>query len=505
MPLIERSCVGALCLVGALGCATSGPVIAERDFVRSGSGDVPLRSLDVVVVVAGPARVSEGRFEVRGFPPPSAGVPLLEGPEEVQTRDALVAELARSLQSAGFQVALRYARAPAASAAPVSTSTTASSTTAPGAEPTPPSPPNSGPTLVAGEDLDAIRRASTADAVLVVRAVPVDRFTLDVGSGTRWEETSLGREQVRDSRPVSHEGRLLVGQAFLFERTSGVRLWSRQTPGYPDDGRLSAGHPFLASGYVQAADEAPAPGIVRATASARAFGRTILDGFPKAREGTEEARQALTSLDARAVAERDAFFDAPHWALELGAGWGGESSQLDVTLDQEPLASLGPGATTPVGMLRLAPRVAYIAPGGMLYALTVPIALAPSSFGRSYVRDNAMPTSEDGDRAVRVSVGGVTAVGAQAEVGRVFALRSDLFLVPRGGAFVDAWIVDASPAPWVEADTRVRVGATVGFDVWLRVGDLVYLRGGGDGRLGGDVAGGVVVGGALSVGAGLLL
>ncbi len=507
MPLMDRHRT-ALLLVGLMGCASGGASMAERDFRRSGTDDVPLRSLEVVVVVAGPPRVADGKFEVRGFPPPVAGAPLLAGPEDVQTRDALVGELERSLRAAGFEVSMRSTRAPApapVAVAPVPTSSLAATSSA--SAPAAPAVVTETTVrfLAEGDDVDAVRRNSAADGLLIVRAVPVDRFNLDVGSGMRWEETGLGREQVRDFRPVPHEGRLLVGQAFLLDRASGVRLWSRQAPDYPEDGRLTQGHPFLGSGYVQATGEAPAPSIVRATAAARAFGRTILAGFPKAREGSAAAREALDALDAQAVAEHDAFFDVSHWVLGLGLGWAGETSELAVTLADEQLASLGPGATTPLGLGRATLTLGYVAPGGWMYSATLPVSFSASSFGRTYVRDNPSMTSVDAHRAVRVDVGGVTAAGVQVEMGHLVALSSELFLVPRGGAFIDAWVVDATPDPWVDAATRIRLGATLGLDVWLRMTELVFLRAGGDGRVGADVSGGVVVGGALTVGAGLLL
>lgn len=485
-------------LVSLAGCATGTGGAVVRDFSRTGADRVPLRSLELVVVVAGPPRVAEERFTVPGFPPPVGGVPLVGVPEDVQTRDALANELAKSLRAAGFEVTVRVT---SPTPTPVATATTASSTVTGAAAP--PSP--AVPTLGSAEDIDALRARTTADGVLVVRAVPVDRFVVDMGTGTRWEVTALGREQVRDARPVALEGRLLVAQAFLFERASGVRLWSRQSPDYPADGRLTPTHPFLKSGYVQAAGEAPAPAIVRATASARALGRTLLDGFPAAREGDPGARAELLALDAAVLAESDAFFDASHWFFELGAGWGSETSELTMTLGDEELEPLGPGATTPFGVPRIAPRVGWIAPGGTMLLATIPIGLAPSSFGRTYVRDNPDRTPIDADRAVRVEVGGVTAIGAQVEVGRLMSLSPSLFLVPRGGAFVDAWIVDAVPAPWVEADTRIRAGGALGLDVWWRLGESAYVRGGGDVRLGGDVSGGLVFGGALTVAAGLLL
>lgn len=501
--------VGAVCAWSVAGCASMASGVTERDFARAGADEVPLRSLELVVVVAGPPRVAEETFAVRGFAPPVDGTPLLEGAEHASTRDALAGELARQLRASGFDVRVRTAAAVVAPAPRMvrtaSTATVATTTTAPMvALPASPSLLAT-PILAATDDLAAVRQGSEADAVLVVRAVPVDAFTIDVGVGTRWIDTPLGREQVRDFRPVRSEGRLMVGQAFLFERTSGVRLWSRQAPDYPADGRLIRSHPFLASGYVQAEGEPAAPDIVRATAASRAFARTILSGLPRPRQGRVEARAALSSLDAQRVAARDAFFDEGHLLLDVSAGWGGETSDVDVTLGEAPLEPLGAGAVTPLGMPHVAPRLSWLAPGGALYAATLTLGVAPSSFGRTYWQDNPQLTTVDSHRAVRLSVGGVTSVGGQFDYGRVFAVSADVFLVPTLGAYFDVWTLDAAPAPFVDDGVRLRVGAALGGEAWLRLTEQWYLRGGASGRVGGDLAGGLTVGGALSLGLGLML
>lgn len=492
------------CALGLSACATSGGV-TERDFKRAGADEVPLRTLELVVVVAGPPRVADETFAVRGFAPPVEGTPLVEGPEHTSTRDALAGELSRQLRAAGFVVRVRTtAVAPPRPAPPeVVTSSTASVAVA-SASPAP-APVDLVPPLAPSDDLASVRAHSDADAVLVVRAVPVDAFTIDVGVGTRWIDTPLGREQVRDFRPVRTEGRLMVGQAFLFERVSGVRLWSRQAPDYPADGRLIRSHAFLSSGYVQAEGEPAAPDIVRATAAARAFARTILAGLPTARDGRPEARVALSSLDAQRVAARDAFFDEGHLLVELNAGWGGETSDVDVTLGESLLEPLGAGAVTPLGMPRLSPRVAWLAPGGALYGATVSLGLAPSSFGRTYWRDNPQLTTVDTHRGVRLSVSGVTSVGGQLDYGRVFAVGTDVLVVPTLGAYFDVWTLDATPDPFVDAGLRLRVGGALGAEAWWRLDDRWYLRGGASGRLGGDLGGGLTVGGALSLGVGLML
>ena len=60
-------------------------------------------------------------------------------------------------------------------------------------------------------------------------------------------------------------------------------------------------------------------------------------------------------------------------------------------------------------------------------------------------------------------------------------------------------------APFVDAESRVRLGAVIGAEVWGRLGDRLYLRAGGEARMGGDTRGGFLFGGALTLGAGLLL
>jgi len=481
----------------AVGCATERGAVSERDFARPELGQLPLGSVDLIVVVAGPPRVAEGRFDVRGFDPVTLESPILAGKEDPATRDALAGELKKSLEAAGYRVNVITARVPMAR--PVITSSTSS--TAPPVAPV----TAEAPLLAEGQTIEALRTKSTSDALLVVRAVPVDRFTVDIGAGTRVEETALGRERVLDSKPITMEGRLLVGQAFLFDRESGLRLWSRQAPEYPNDGRLTRNHPFLATGYVAPEGQEGVPSIVRATASARAFAKTILAAFPAATKGDPSARAALATLDLGAIAEQNAFFDVSHITLDLGLGWGQESSAVNLTLDDVALPSLGTGAVTPIGIGRLTPRIGYVAPGGRFYSATVPLVLSPSTFGRTYVQDNPRPTETDPHRILRVEIDGMVGGGLQLEMGQLFWLTPELCLVPRGGAFADVWLPDVSPAPYADGAAHVRVGAVLGVDLWKRIGDRWFMRFGGDGRIGGDVRGSFLIGGALSLGAGLLL
>jgi hypothetical protein len=260
----------------AFGCAgMRGP--AERTYRRAEADSVPLHALELVVVTAGPPRIAGPVFEVKTFEPPQEDAPLRLGPEDPSTQKALVEALERRLRAAGFSLVVRTAPpigdtatgTTTATGARTSTSTLGASGTSTRALP-----------LTPDATLGELLEHSSADAVLVVRAVPVDGFVIDFGAGTRVERTALGKETIRDWRPVNKEGRLLVGQAFLFDRRSRLRLWTKQAPDYPEDGRLVPTHPFLRYGYVHDGPGPAPPDDERARLASARFVESMFGDFP---------------------------------------------------------------------------------------------------------------------------------------------------------------------------------------------------------------------------------
>jgi hypothetical protein len=346
--------------------------------------------------------------------------------------------------------------------------------------------------------------------VLVVRVVPVDRFSIDFGQGVRTEIGPLGKERVEDVRPEPREGRLMLGQAFLFDRRSGVRLWTKQLPDFPEGGRLTPGHPFLAYGVVYEPHEGVAPPPPeRARPAAARFVGAMFANLPTATEGRVEARAKLDAADASKEESVQQFLDEGRFAVELGTRWGTERVELGLELGGEALPSLGNGAIAPVGVVGIVPRATYLSPGGFVLSLALPLGVAPGAFARSYHRDNPEPTNaaDPDDRSATVRVQGASTFGAELTVGQARAVSRRLYVVPAVGAFAEAWSIDATPGSVVAETTKVRVGGLAGLDVWLRTGDdsAFFARLGGDVRGGLDLDGTLVTGFELAASLGIFL
>ncbi|MFO0725057.1 MAG: hypothetical protein U1E65_14855 [Myxococcota bacterium] len=485
----------ALSLLGLVGCAGATSNVSARDYRRPEADQVKLGVVDVVVVVSGPPRIAGDRLDVQGFPPIEGDTVLAGGPRETETEAALVKAVRAELSLLGLEA--HFLGRPAEPRLASTSSTSSTSSVAVPAAPPAPLP----------ETLEAALASSKADALLVVRAIPVDAFALDVGAGTHIEETALGRQQVRDFRPEKHEGRLMVGQAFLFDRQSKVRLWSRQAPDFPEEGRLTPDHPFLRFGYVASSTlTAPPSEALRAARAGERFGHAILEGLPHASAGTPEARAALDTLDPAAEAKRDAFFDQGHFAFDFAFAYGAETNQLELNLEGKALPTLSAGALTPSGLLRGVPRVSYIASSGLTLSASFAFGTAPSSFGRTYFRDNASPTLADPlDRAIQAKLSGSSLYGPELTVGGLMHISDSLFLLPRGGVFFEVWNVQATPAVAFPNLNRVRIGATAGGEAWLRMSENLYVRGALDLRLGADLNGPFLFGFRLLAGLGILL
>jgi hypothetical protein len=506
----------ALPLAVALSACVTSARNVERTFVRKDIGELQLRSIDLVVVAAGPPRSAAVNLDVKGFDPPAPDRPLLLGQQDRSTETELSRAVAEQLRSNGYAVNLILHAdrpSPDVRALPLSpqpspllqTSTTA--TIAPSLQPTA-TATSARPSLGASTTLRDILNASTADAVLVVRVVPIDTFYVDIGTGTHVEITPLGRERIEDVRPVARQGRLLAGQAFLFDRKTSLRLWTKQLPDYPEGGRLVPGHKFLDYGVTYEPNQSVPPPDARAEAAALAFTRTMFRDFPRAHGGSEAARRSIAGVDVEEETLEETFLDRGHLAVELGAGWSAEHATLDATLGADPLPTLGTGAVAPAGFVRAVPRLVYTAPGGFVLGIAVPFGYAPSKFSRSYQRDNPNFSGADpNDRIAVVKIGHSTSYGLEATAGRAQFLTRSILLVPNAGLFGEVLSADASPTTVIDTATHTRIGVLGGADLWWRPAEdsVIYGRLAGDLKLGLDLGGPLTYGLELIAALGLFL
>lgn len=502
--------------VSLAACAGKTGGASERSYVRPQLPEVPLRRLDVVVVAANPI-ASPPHLDVAAFPPPKGGDPLRAAREDPDTVQALVVALRSRLKKAGFEVRFFHSLAASQAAAPppeVAALPPASTSTAPVELPTVTVAPSA---VRAAElplddeaSLDSLRADSDADGLLVVRVVPVDAFYLfESQSQSQVVDPSAGmRQPLPDDSAELRSGRLLVGQAFLFDAKTGLRLWSRQLPDVPEDGRLRTDSRLLAYGVVRRPREPELMPRDKAKKASSAFVRAMLAGFPSPQDGSAGGRAALDAVDAELDLAREAFLDDTHVALELGLGWGGERAGATVLLDGNEVGSLDTGALAPNGLLRASPRLSYLAPGGFVGSLGLSFGLAPGGFSRSYHRDNPRPDLADPDhRSARVSIDGARTLGAEVTAGYAFLLSPTLFLVPSAGAFGDVWMLDARPGTAIPDGDHYRFGVLGRVDLLLRPSERgpFFTRTGASARFGHDTAGPSAFGFELSASVGLFL
>jgi hypothetical protein len=488
------------------GCAGTGGV-TERAFTRDVLADLELRSLDVVVVAKGPPLASGPALDVSPFDAPRHDAVLFEGPDDVETRRALSSALASELATRGFAVRLVHAHPHEAGAPgaprfaplpPIETSTTVPTASAAVALAFGPPIVDLEPTATLADVL----RASPLDAVLVVRVVIVDEFHLHVPGTGAPELSETGRVlRQRPAKAYPVRGRLLVGQAFLFDRRTGLRLWSRQLPSFPEGGRIFERDPFLRFGFVQT-DKSAMEERAKADRAAAAFVPAMLAEFPRSQAGTPEARASLDAVDAQAELRELSFFDDSHILLEVGLGWAAEGSGADLVLDGVELPPVGTGAVSPQGIGRIGVRGGYVAPSGLALSLEARFGLAPSSFARSYHRDGE---AFDRSRNANVRIDGANAYAGALGAGYLLLVAEDLFLLPSGAVFLDAWAVRAEPDTVVLDGTHLRFGAELGLDVLYAFTSLVFGRIGVGAKAGADTSGPPFVGIGGSLGLGLFL
>lgn len=508
-------------LLAASACATTSGDSTSRTFRRPQLDDLPLESLDVVVSVSGPPAAAPPNFDIQTFPPPNWTSVLRAGEEDARTREALAAALRRELAGAGYRVRVLHGGTgsteassgapgglPLGAQAPAQTSTravgapsaaSASAAARPGEAPLPPD-----------ATLRDVLDASRADGVLVVRAVPVDAFyvfeTIDDGTTTAGALGTRSPQAMRKERSVQRSGRLLVGQAFLFDRRTGLRLWSRQLPGMPEDGKLTSSSEVLRFGVLtEPGAREPMPDEKAAQAAA-GFTQAMLEPFPAAQAGRPEAREALGRIDVSSEQAKQSFLDEGHVTIAVDTSWSLETAGMDVTLGEDVVDSLGTGAIAPNGVLRVTPRFGYQWPGGFVAAVGVPIGIAPNQFARTYHRDNPDPNAADpNDLGAQISVGRPFAAGIELTGGYAWLFDAQLMLHTTAGLFGEVWDIEAAPEGVLPTNRLYRFGV-------IGAGHLVYrftetspafVQGGLRGRLGGANRGPVVVGLDLSLGLGV--
>lgn len=494
--------------ITAAACAGGGGRNIERSYTRAGLESLPLRSVEVFVFVAGLPRETAGAaLDVNAFEPPAQDEPLAPGPAEEATTRALIARVRAELVARGFDPRIispldTSAEAPSrAVTSSVATSTAVAMHEAIEA-------PGEAKTDRSTTTIAELRAASEADAVLIVRAVPVDRFDIDFGSGTKIETTALGRERVQDVRPIAHDGRLMVGQMFLFDRKTGLRLWTRQVPDFPDGGRLTENHPFLAYGYVAGPSSGGVPPAdERANRAAQAFAAKMFTDFPRSTSGSAEARAGLDATDANVEDQLQSFFDEGHLVFDLNARFQHGPSKMELELNGQALPSLGTGALAPNGFWVVVPRVSYVAAGGWTFSVAVPIGTAPGNFGRTYHRDGADNGTVAGDDNARVEIGGASTIGFEGTAGPTIVLSPSMFLLPHGGIFFESVSFDAAPSSVVRDASRSRFGVLGGADLWIRASatSAFFGRAGAGLRAGYDLSGSPALGVVLSAGVGVIL
>lgn len=449
-------------------CAGSGGVV-PRSYRRGELESVPLRSVAVVAGVTPGVRPSSPRIEVSPFPSPASGA--VDGGRDLDVEAS--AELARwtrkRLERVGFAV-------PTSSVAD-------------------------------GSGLAAWRSDTEADAILVIRAVPLDDPVVYVDSGEAQvlsqgaEDTMVVPQRMSEERRL--RGRVLLGQAFLFHAKTGARLWSRQLEGMPQDGQLRRGSKLLQLGVV--ADSASdSEAAVRSKAS-QAFVQGISEEFPVPTEGSARGSAAMAEVDVAAEARREAFLDAEHVQIEVATGWTLENIGASASADAgaTALPDLGTGALAGSGGFQAVQlRGSYVTAGGLSFdGFAGWGSLLGSGVERTVYAQDALgnPVLE------RQVIEGGSMWGGGLGVGQLFLVGSDFFFHPKALAFAELWSYSTRPAGVLEDTDHSRLGAELRLDLgWVPFEGPLFFRIGAHARAGLDVAGPAFAGGGASVGVGAL-
>ncbi len=442
-------------------CATP---VARRSYERSDLDQLPIGRLDLVVVASAPEDAG-AELDVEPFRTLVSESVLLEKPADAAESALLAAQVRAVVSQRGYVLGRVF-------------------------------------TSTAGLDpstrLDELVRTSTADAVLVVRAVPIDRFSV-VDDAREFMTPNLGLGVIRNEKARELRGRLYLGQAFLFAAGSGRRLSSRQAPDYPDGGRLTSGHAFLENGLVLK-EEVPALTDELRSLAAERFIARLLANLPTAKPGApNELRNLAAASDDDGPLQ--AFLDEVHVGAELTFQHRLERLEAALVVGDQQVASLEAGDFAPSGVFQLLPRVTYWSPTGVIFGLGVPLGFATQDLRRTLLIDDA----GGGDATIqRLEVDGLQLVGVVLDAGLLVplsAVRPTLFLVPRGFFATEIWFLAGNGGA---ARTRSSVGA--GVELLYRPADgPVFVRIGLEGRLGLDFAqGGLLSGFASTLGTGWL-
>lgn len=460
-----------LCSASALHCGSAARY-TPRTFARAELSTVPLKTITLVTVAAEPVKLTSARLDAaQPFPPPRFDTELTEGrPTEPRIAAPLYAASAAVLKARGFEVI---------------------------------------PAPDGAKTLTDIAAVAETDGILVLRAVPMaqlyvlddDEVTqvLDAG-GTLENGAALPQG---DSVARLTPGVLFMGQAFLYDRATGVRLWSEQLPDMPRDRALRQGSPMLRYGVI-GADFERLEVKERVPAAARGAARALLTALPSPQEGSPDGTQALAGVDVRAERRREAFFDRPHLGLEIGAAWSFEQASGNATLpDGTQLPSLGNGELGPLGALSPHFRLTWVTAGGTSFGATAVLGTVPgASFSRRVFRGGDTPAA--GDELGVQSLESTFLFGGGLGIGRLLAASNTVFLHPFAGLFAEQWSYDATPG-FLDPVNQIRLGTELRFDVlWLPTPTPFMLRGGVHGRAGIADGSRSFFGGGLSLGAGVL-
>jgi hypothetical protein len=473
-------------LLMQLGCATVGAPPTDHAFARRELDALPFERLEVVLSV-GTATASGDPFDVAAPPTPSWASRVALPSESTAETAALARALATELAGRGFVGRV-------VSSATVAVPFGGAGAAAP-----------RGP-LARGATPSSVATDSDADVVLVVRALPLDRFYLDRGEGFRIVETPLGREQVVELQAEAREGRLYVAQAFGFERTSGVRLWSRQAPGYPSEGHIPPKHPFLAMGWV-APPNAPTPTAgERATRGGPPFAAALFEALPAPHPGDAAVRAALAGLEPAKAEAEARYFERGQLTLDVAAGWHGANQGADLALFDGAAGALDTAAWSPRGAVRGQLRVGYLTSSAWFFGLSGSVGRSDGGLSRVYVDPRVRFVGVAGQTGgAAIDTHGATSVGGALEVGPAFVFDGRVVVIPRGSAWVEVTALDATPTALVVDPTRASFGVGAALEAWWALGERFFLRGSGELRVGVATAGPASVQGLLLVGVGARL
>lgn len=438
------------------GCASGVRAVDQRSYSRSDSEQVPLRTLAVAAVSRAPEAMEGPRLDgLSPYPPLRSDTIVQDGRSpDPRATEALLEATAEALERRGFEVR-RLA-------------------------------PEEGATVAS---LRA--QASGTDGLVVVRAVPLTPVEVTEPSAAAVVVAPTGGfgdigAQVQDlSRTVKLEGRVMLGQAFLFHEPSGVRLWSEHLPGIPADGVLTRDAALLGFGVTGEA-AAGLSGVELERAAATAFVNRILDGMPERRD--DGRADHFADLDVRAEEEREAVLDRKGLLLDIGGRWSFAGvGQTYPDNAEGALPDLGNGEMAQLGAASGVLRASYLTAGGFTVE-------AHGLYGR-VLGDGLSRSLYVDERVVEQRIEGGDVVGGGLGVGWLLPFGHGVMLHPSAVFFGERWSFDGSPDL---AGDRFRYGLEGRLDLrWLPFEGQGWMF-----RIGGLVSAGLDTEGPGFVGAG---